>query len=349
MNNIAYHCTIALMDTLNGFFLGKEGQSAKMRYHIGEAITLVNQSLGTPDGLSDTNMMVVNNMAVQGMLHDDKATAEVHLLGLREMIRIRGGLSQITEDWMIVKFCKQVFPCHSARSGNSNTNTNSFYRTEWDVALHFGSPVTLNLDRMDEVYLSLAAQGLTFAESSSVAASIHERLASPLRMVLFDLWNMANLFNDNHKINASTLQEVVVSSGSQLIRFHPLGEPPLEDWLEAAIHIGLTAFLTTFVIRSGPRRFLQYQLVGECLNNVARRGLPDEHRDVLLWLLFVGGISVLSGPGLGWVAPRISQEAKLLNIATWESVQACFKEASLPWIDALHDEPGIALWQMAQE
>jgi hypothetical protein len=162
---------------------------------------------------------------------------------------------------------------------------------------------------------------------------------------MLDLWNISALFNTGFKMDARMVQEVLVSVGSRLIRFHSLGDRPLEDRFEEACHAGVTAFTTTFVIRVGPRRFLQYTLVGQYLKDVIFRGLGGEDGDLLLWLLVIGGISVLSGPDLGWIVPRIRSVAATLGIRSWEGLRVCF--APFPWIETLHEESGRELWYTA--
>jgi hypothetical protein len=198
---------------------------------------------------------------------------------------------------------------------------------------------------MDDIYTSLAAEDFDVDNMSPIPSTRFSSLPQSLKQVMIDLWNISAMFNAGVKMDPNMLQEFLVSIGCRLIRFHPLGDPPLGDRFEEACHAGITAFATTFVIRIGPRRFLHYSLVGQYLKDAIFRGLDGEDSDLLLWLLVIGGISVLSGPDLGWIVPRIRSVAASLGIRSWEGLKACF--APFPWIETLHEEPGRELWYTA--
>lgn len=104
---VAYHCSLAVMAAMNDFFYGREVASPKAMAHLGQAISLVKQSLETAEALSNSNISVVNFLIVQGLVREERTMAEVHLKGLQRMIGLRGGLSQLEEDSMLVlKLCK---------------------------------------------------------------------------------------------------------------------------------------------------------------------------------------------------------------------------------------------------
>jgi len=95
------------MATLNEFLFAGEVASSEAIYHLSQAISLVNRELGTAEALSNSNLAVVNFLIFQGLLQERKLTAEVHLKGLRKMVELRGGLSQLEEDSkLVLKICK---------------------------------------------------------------------------------------------------------------------------------------------------------------------------------------------------------------------------------------------------
>ena len=95
------------MATLNHFIFGREVSSVAAMYHLTQAVGLVNRALETPAALSDSNLSVVNFMVVQELLRGARSQAEVHLRGLEKMIRLRGGISALQQDRMLMlKICK---------------------------------------------------------------------------------------------------------------------------------------------------------------------------------------------------------------------------------------------------
>jgi hypothetical protein len=95
------------MATLNQFFFGRHVASSDAAYHLTKAVILVKQSLDTPEALSNTNISVVNFMVVHELLNGAKCRAEVHLEGLKKMVELRGGISKLGDDSMLmVKICR---------------------------------------------------------------------------------------------------------------------------------------------------------------------------------------------------------------------------------------------------
>lgn len=129
----------------------------------------------------------------------------------------------------------------------------------------------------------------------------------------------------------------------RLVRFLELGGPLLESKLDAVYHIGLIAFMTTLFLQFDGRRFLRYTLVSRCLKSVIQRGIFEIDGDSLLWLLFIGGISVLEETDQRWVILQISHMVRLLGIESWVQLRQTLTQ--LPWIGAIHDGPGKALWE----
>lgn len=333
------------MGTMNGFFHGQDMLSSNASYHLGQAVSLVNQRLGTAEALSDSSLAVVNFLIVQQLLRESRTQAEIHLRGLQKMIELRGGISQLGQDnALALKICKYV--THTVCRPLTDIDVE---RTDLDFALHWGTTTCFYRDRMTAVAEALTAQGF-FMDSTLVDVKSSSNKINPaLRQVLVDATNVACLFNradTNLKLNPAVYQEIIISIGGRLVGFHPLGDPPLTMKLEAAYHIGLIVFLTTMFIQIGRRRFLKYGLVGQCLKNLIHSGLDEDDNDLLLWLLFIGGISVLGGSEQSWVIVRIRTMTTLMGLGSWTELRNHL--GRFPWIGSLHDCAGRALWNAAK-
>lgn len=102
----AYHCSIALMSTMNHFFFGRSVDSSDSLYHLSQAVSLVNQTLDTPEALSNANLSVVNFIVVHELLNGAQGRAEIHLKGLQQMIELRGGITELGDKMLMAKACK---------------------------------------------------------------------------------------------------------------------------------------------------------------------------------------------------------------------------------------------------
>lgn len=95
------------MATLNAFVFATEAPPSEANYHLGKAVGLVKEKLGTAEALTNSNISVVNFLAVRDMYRGDQLSAEIHLKGLLKMVELRGGLSQLEGDCTLaLKICK---------------------------------------------------------------------------------------------------------------------------------------------------------------------------------------------------------------------------------------------------
>nr|CAQ58441.1 putative leucin zipper protein [Sordaria macrospora] len=206
-----------------------------------------------------------------------------------------------------------------------------------------------------------------------------------LSQILSDVLSITTLLNSpylNFRFDPHTLQEFLVSVGCRLIRFRPLSyyqpqtqkgkRPPppqtKQTRIESAIHLGLIALTTTLFLQFGRRRFLRYELVRDCMttlisdwdyhstspSNTSENPADSVEKQTLLWLLHIGGISVLAGPEeQKWLAPKVQELAwGVMGVLEGEGTGThggCgmgVKEYLLrfPWVNSLHSEPGRAMW-----
>ena len=201
---------------------------------------------------------------------------------------------------------------------------------------------------MSDVAEILASEGFFMDRTLLDPGSRFSTINPFLQQILVDVTNitcLGNMDEAGFRLGPDVFQDIIISVGCRLLRFHQLDKPRLRSKLESACHIGLVVLSTTLFIQIGRRRFLKYTLVGQYLKDVVEAGVDEGDNDLLLWLLLLGGISVLGGLEERWLAPRIRHVSHSLGISSWEGVRQTLNE--LPWINALHSEPGKVLWETA--
>lgn len=201
---------------------------------------------------------------------------------------------------------------------------------------------------MREVQITLASKGFGLDQIAAASTIRHNGMDPSLYKILLDVASVSSLFNDSPaglKLDTNTFQEILVSVCSRLIRFHPLQSPKQKSDIEAVYHIGMTIFMMTLFLQYDGQRILQYELVSLRLQDVLDRGLDDLDNDLVLWLMFIGGIWTLGGTDGLWLFSRIRTLAFRLGVNSWAEVHSCI--SGLPWIRALHDRPGHAVWTLA--
>lgn len=217
-------------------------------------------------------------------------------------------------------------------------------------ALLYGESAVFFRDRMPEAQSMLSSKGLCLDRSSASSAIRHNELDPDLQEILVDVTGVAALFNDLPKgstIDLSTFQEMLYSICYRLIRFLPLNSSKRVSNIEAVYHIGLTVFTMTLFLQFDNRRILDFELVFLRLKDILDRGLDESDSDLLLWLMFVGGIWISGGIDESWLMSRIRKLASRVNIFTWADVHSSV--TAFPWIHAIHDRPARAVWDVVDQ
>lgn len=195
---------------------------------------------------------------------------------------------------------------------------------------------------------ALALNDFIIKQEPSLPSQGLNKVHPALLRIISDTYSVAHWFNQDDKgptADPDALQEAIVSIGYRLVGFQPLSVPQLENQLDAAYHIGLIAFLTTLFLQIGRRPFLKYDLVARCLRNVIERKVNEDNNYIMMWLLIMGGISVLVEGDQPWLLQRISQMARSMDIKGWPQLHRLL--IRFPWINSVHDGLGRALWDMS--
>ncbi|KAH8812227.1 hypothetical protein F5884DRAFT_784799 [Xylogone sp. PMI_703] len=323
----ASHCSIALMDTCNEFFFGYGVSTAKALHHLSKTFTLIKKRLESDDALSDTTLGIILLLIFQEQMRKSKLASRIHYDGLKKMIELRGGCSQLEQNIsLLLKICK----------------------TDITYALQYGGRMTFFRDNMHEVRHTLPTMGFCLDYDSATSAIRHTGLNSNLNEVLLDVLSLSSLLNKippGRTLDLYIFQEMLVSIVCRLIEFRPLQSPRPESNVEAAYHIGLTIYMMSLFLQHDHRRILEYDLVPLCLREVLDNGLESEHdRDLLIWLMFIGCIWVSQSPDEQWLVLRTRNLLQQLGINTWTQVRSSV--IKFPWLDALHEQLGRNIWNV---
>ncbi|KAL7943490.1 hypothetical protein V8C42DRAFT_329199 [Trichoderma barbatum] len=325
-NQAAYYCNIALMQTCNEMYSDNGNSSPKALYHLSRTFNYVTRLLAGPDALSDSTIMIVVTLISQELIRKGEGALKVHRNGLQKMIQLRGGLSKLEANHaLLLKVCK----------------------VDIMLSLQDGGPPLFFRDRMDKVRDVLAFTKLDIDGDAAASCPQHDLLEPYLHDILVDMMGVALLFNNDVQIDIEILQEMILSPGYRLIQFHPSEEERRLWQLQAAYHIGLMIFTMTVFLHAGRRQILDYKRVDRQLKEILDTDLEDHNPELTLWLSMLGGLWASAGYDEHWLPPRIRPMAMRLDIRSWD--EACTVVGHFPWIHALHDDPGRALWDRAHQ
>ncbi|OIW29181.1 hypothetical protein CONLIGDRAFT_670859 [Coniochaeta ligniaria NRRL 30616] len=322
------HCTIALSTSFIDLFLGNQeviSRSAippEALMHIAHAFRLTNGKLSSHEALNNHTLAAVVCLSLHEQLLRDYTTGRIHLAGLAKIVGLRGGLLQLPRE-LAQKIC----------------------RCDIDVALHDGTPPLLRYPGLsgDQVYATFGS-----TRKHSRLADLHPD--SALGCIAADISTVADFLNSetrHRKLDPLTYQDLVVDLGYRLLEYRPpCGDESL-DTLHEALHLALTAFMTTFIMHFGHQRQIRFDSLSIRLKDALHKPWTSEpaNRPFLLWALVVGGISEFDLGDYDWLLPEIRRAADGLGIYDWESVRVVMLQ--YPWVKVLHDDQAKRLWGSA--
>ena len=200
-------------------------------------------------------------------------------------------------------------------------------------------------NRMPEIQKFLTSKGLCLNRNSTASLVRHNRLDLYLHQVLLDVMSVCSLFNKNlhdRTLNLQTFQEITISLCYRLLRFRSLNDIRQQSDIEAAYHVGLIIFMMTTFLQYDRRRIVDFKLIPLCLRDILDSRLDEYDNEFVLWLMMVGGIWISVDVDGEMLAPRTRITAQRLGIDTWDGARSSVSK--LPWINALHDQPGRRVW-----
>lgn len=152
--------------------------------------------------------------------------------------------------------------------------------------------------------------------------------------------------------------EIMIWIFYHLVEATRLGEPRSsvpEGRFKEVANLGMLAFMTTLLPEYGRAAdHSSYPLLCHRLKSAVQdlhsTSTLEENREswlLLLWALFIGGVTVIKGSELLELSPWILESSSRLQLHSWPAVhnQLC----RFPWIRTLHDSPGLALWKVSQQ
>ena len=151
------------------------------------------------------------------------------------------------------------------------------------------------------------------------------------------------------KLDPLSYTETLVSLLYQLIEIAPLGKPRsmLGALHDDVAHLAMLAFMTTLLPKYGrdESNYLLSDRLESAIQDphVTSADTQDSRSSLLLWTLFIGGVSILKHKDY---RSLILETCERLDLHDWPAVrrQLC----RYPWIYTLHDVPGRCLWEDAQ-
>lgn len=202
-------------------------------------------------------------------------------------------------------------------------------------------------DRQDDL-----EQEWTLLPPFLLPQTLFHNLGTNLQDLLTNMTSFARIINDTISglrptFSGHVMHCTLLVLGYRLVNISPLSGPRPHDHLIDTIHLGLVAFVVTF-LRGLHRKISERPL----LSSVARAAVDNiyhdekgvqEDQEVLLWFLFLGAASVFrSVDHSSWLILKARQTMNALDLSSWVDLQEVL--VKFPWVHTLHDKAGWELW-----
>ncbi|KAF2493962.1 hypothetical protein BU16DRAFT_562918 [Lophium mytilinum] len=338
LDEACFHCAVAVSTIALNNLVTKQEEPAEALRHLSCTFRLVNERLSGKDTVSNTTIAVVLLLTQYERIQNRYCQGLVHLEGLHRMVELRGGICKLTRD--APGIAKKIFSA------------------ELEYALFLGSATRFSIE--DIIPTSTAVVGLasSFKHQDSgrhhpnvLDTKLFKQLSTELQDLLVDMVYLAQLLNDasdgcRSALNSQIFHDTLILLGYRLVRIRPLGGPRSTSPLINIVHLGLALFLMT-LLRRLDRRIVEIPLLSQLAHSAAKEELEDEEEshELLLWVLFIGGVSVFKQIDDAWLDPKIVRTRDALSLHTWDDVRRTL--IKFPWVGAVHDNPGQLLYKRA--
>ena len=225
------------------------------------------------------------------------------------------------------------------------------HRGDIDYSMHHGSLPRFFRDHFpyNVIPVSLKDNVITDKQSLQSKHSL-STMGSQLKSIHEDLTGFCNYLNnisESKRLVPTDFEDALISIAYRLLYLYPLGTKRPENELEDAYHLGAITIVWTVLFESGRMHRCPYTLLASKLQDAADTLETTENGTnlQLLWLLLVGGISLIRSNGNEWLHHRIKRCISALHLEDWPSTREVLR--TLPWINLIHDKPARKLWQAA--
>ncbi|KAF2471677.1 uncharacterized protein BDR25DRAFT_342371 [Lindgomyces ingoldianus] len=309
--------------------------SAPTLYHHGETVRILNERLRSPqNAISDSSVAMVGFLAASGNITGDTQSDMAHTQALQDMIRMRGGLSNL--GWQGV-LAMLLLVGDSIRATISDSRPN------------LSAPDI----RSNRLVAELPPSILQPAPPTIDTASLGREIRTMMGIITPLASTQLRLLKDPSTTISSVLSltDLIVAVEHRLFNikvpspFPPEPQALLYDSARLALTICMSCNFRDFRPLSATLMGLQKRLMPILKSLESLYGdMTDTHqRRMLLWILWVGGIASVNQE---WYAKRISVLMLELGLAEVEELRNCFRE--FVWSPRMDDQFSYSLWELVQ-
>lgn len=301
--------------------------SPRTTYYLRRTIGLLQKRLEDPSlSVEDVSIATVVSLAMVADASGDEDGARAHVSGLKQMVRMRGGVKGMMSNRHVLSKICRVDLGYSIKYGEDP----EFYDDQMSW-----SPL---IDRIIELESPV--------QPEAVGADIHNfittNIDTKLQNVFYDLRAFSSvasrLATSKTKLRPELFQEIMMSIQYRLLLLKYPTSP-----ISEALRIGLLTYQTSVFLQMHGTK-VKYDFIANQLTT-AIQDLPEISFVLLqlkLWLVFIGSIAVLPSEE-PWL---VSLVRRLTLDSSWKVTKDRLGE--IMWIKPIHDVAGKQVYEGAR-
>ncbi|KAE9366376.1 hypothetical protein N431DRAFT_419622 [Stipitochalara longipes BDJ] len=280
---------------------------------------------------SDATVSVVLTLANCAYGTGDYETGRRHLEGLYKIVKLRGGLTTFKGHFG-KKLLMEMFRCDIGIALHTNS-----------APIVFGDPALEPFVPYPDQRLWVIGNSPHNADSEDFLSCINEDLAAAW-LALQKFCSLVSLAMETQRM--FSMEIVLDTMASVMYRLlHMDFETGSTD---EAIRLGLLALCYCIFLQwqgmKLPSSYFPSTFRSSIFDFKDRNGFPKQ---VLLWLLMVGAISIFSISADTWLKDCLQEHISVCHIRSWNELREALK--SFIWISPLHDKLGEAIFDSVLE
>lgn len=274
----------------------------------------------------------------------DLATWDLHMKGLEQMIRLRGGLQSLKTNKIVAKMIFWQVP----RKKDDGCFFDMFCRSDVSSSSVLGTvPRFPRLEPDARSSVDLGSESSTFGSgfmTLMLPSKYHDLLAGigqEMQYVtaLLEPYHLGGMSN----LDAVATTEAVYRMQHRLLSFSPADGDSESNVVVEASCLGASLFLVsiqphfiTFAPIVTKTRKKLYNLLASSNTNW------ENSMDLLLWVLFMGGMTTVCRLARPWYTFALRELASKRNFGSYEDVKAVLRK--FVWLECICDDLCKTLW-----
>ncbi|KAH7110911.1 hypothetical protein B0J11DRAFT_473782 [Dendryphion nanum] len=296
----------------------KEGPAAVI--HLRKAIQIVNERLRAPvPSITDATIAVVCTFAHTEMLNGNHENWIVHMRGLKQMLRHRGGMQAFESNRLVRSKINRADLCGSIDA----------------VQSPYFECVVSELPTMPGYHQMTTITATGFVKITS-SIKLDEALTRILCQIQHVTSSLNMFYHHKTQIHPLSLREVITSSQYSLLSFKLQQKKTVrENLVHEMLRLGLLVYLVT-LLNESPSEVSLYDMLGARLKStlieVRRNGGLD--LEFSLWILFIAASVVKDPDTKGYFTASATEIIDELGVSCWDNIETLFK--SFFWVEKIH-------------